>query len=426
MAEVRPFSGLRYTQEAGLLSQLTAPPYDVLSPADREQYAARSPRNIVHATLPEQKADDRSKFVRYARSAALLSEWRREGVLALDSQPAIYRYVQQTKLSRFGDTLERTAVIALLKVEPYEAGVVLPHEQTFPKHKEDRLRILEATRTHLECIFGLYEDADRQVLQTIQNASVGTPVETSSDEGVSHRLEPITDPAAIKAISELLRDRKIWIADGHHRYETAVAFRQALGDRPGPVAEDYLPIALCSLSDPGLALLPTHRIVARAIPRQEAIARLSELFNFEETHSSRLTDGLARGRNEGRRTFAVAFEGGLGYLVSPKDDAHLLSLAGEDGSDRLRGLDVSVLHRVIFEERLGIRGLDDIAYTRDPMEAIRTADQGGGTAFLMNPPTVDDMTAIAASGERMPHKSTYYFPKILSGLVLWSLNDFQP
>lgn len=420
MAIVRPFFGLRYSAAAGPIQSLTAPPYDVLSPAEREDYAARSPHNIVHLTLPEPRADDRSKFVKYARSAALLTEWRREGVLVPEPQPAFYRYVQTFLIG--GETFVRTAIVALIKLEPYANGVVLPHEETFPKHKEDRLRILEATRAHLECIYGLFEDEDAGVLEALKHAPVGSGVTTKSDDGVDHAFEPIIDPSTIEQLTGLLADKKIWIADGHHRYETALAFREALGPQSGPVAEDYMMMAMSSLSDPGLVLLPTHRIVQHwKYNRQTALEALSELFEIHETHSSRLLDQLYE--DPSVRTFAVAFEGGLGYILKPKDEAALMART-TGGSSALRELDVTVLHQVIFDQLLGLPPLDNIAYTRDAQEAIREVNEGAAAAFLMRPPTVDDMKTIALGGERMPQKSTYYFPKILSGLVLWSLNDY--
>lgn len=421
MAVIRPFLGLRFTEAAGEISCLVAPPYDVLSPAQRDDYAARSPHNIVHLTLPESKPDDRSKYVKYARSAALLTEWRREEILAPEGRPTLYRYTQSFRVGA-DETYTRTSVIALLKVEPYDRGVVLPHERTFPKHKEDRQRLLEATRTHLEQIFGLFEDPDGRVHSSLRVAPVGTAVHVTSDDGVSHVFEPIVDEATTTDLVNELADKKIWIADGHHRYETALAFREALGEREGDIPEDFLPIALCSMSDPGLVLLPTHRVVSRlGVSRTEALERFASAFDVTETHSSRLIDGLGR---HGPGTFGVAFEGGLGYLLTPKEGVDLFADVPQEGSDRLRQLDVSVLHSLILERMLGVRGQEDITYTRDPLEAVRSADTGAGVAFLMSPPTVDDMQAIALGGERMPQKSTYYFPKILSGLVLWNLNDF--
>jgi uncharacterized protein (DUF1015 family) len=408
------------------LDSLVAPPYDVLSPAERDGYAARNEHNVVRLTLPEQHADDRSKYVKYLRSAATLAEWRRDGTLVLEDEPSIYRYVQSFKLPHIDEAYHRTSFICLIKVEPYEKGVVLPHEQTFPKHKEDRLRILEATRAHLECIFGLYEDPDGQVLDAVKSAPTGATAVVNAD-GIEHRLEPINDPEAVARITELLADKKVWIADGHHRYETAWAFRQSVGEKEGEVPEDYMMMALSSMSDPGLVLLPTHRML-RGLPfgRQQTLTLLGELFDIEEHHSRSVVDLIAKHHRGGKRAFGLVFPGGLGYVLTPKDDAALLQRNAYEGSDDLKSLDVTILHSVILEDLLGIKGLDTVSYTRDASEAVRFADQGDVDAvFLMNPPSVDDMKRIALGGEKMPQKSTYYYPKLASGLVIWSLNDFR-
>ncbi len=425
MATIRPFNGLRFSAEAGPLDLLVAPPYDVLNPSEREEYGARSPHNIVHLTLPEQNSDDRSKFVKYARSAALLAEWRRDGALTPEAAPAFYRYTQSFSLHGLPDHFTRTSVIALIKTEPYSKGVVLPHEQTFPKHKEDRMRILEATRAHLECIFGLYEDPNGSVLAALRAAPAGAAVEVRSEDAVAQMLEPITDPAACEALVDLLADKKVWIADGHHRYETAVAFREAQGPRDGLIAEDFMMMALSSMSDPGLVLLPTHRIVGHLpYDHNELLHRLAEMFHVTEMHSSRLMYTIEASAAAGTPAFGMATEGGLGYVLVAKDLEAVRNLAGESGSEALRSLDVSVLHHVILERLLGIKGTDGLTYTRDPYEAVTSADEGSAASFLMNPPSVEDMRVIANGGELMPQKSTYYFPKILSGLVVWSLNDF--
>jgi uncharacterized protein (DUF1015 family) len=286
------------------------------------------------------------------------------------------------------------------------------------------LRILEATRAHLECIFGLYEDPDGTVLDAISRAPVGSTVSAEAD-GIEHVLEPIVDADVLNTVTTLLQDKKVWIADGHHRYETALAFREALGERDGPVPEDYMMMALSSMSDPGLVLLPTHRIVSNLkLSREQVLGKLGEVFDIHETHSTRAYELLLQAGAEGRRAFAVCFEGGLGYYLTPKDDAALVGMVDTDGTEDLKSLDVTLLHRVVFEKLLGIKGLDDVSYTRDHVEAMRLADMGNGVAFMMNPPSVDDMKHIALGGEKMPQKSTFYFPKLASGLVLWSLNDF--
>ncbi len=424
MAAIRPFRGLRYSAEAGSLGILTAPPYDVISEDERVSFTERSPYNVVHLTLPEQKSDDRSKFVKYARSAAELAEWRRDNILLLEDQPVIYRYEQRFNLPHFGD-LVRTSIIALIKTEPYESGVVLPHEQTFPKHKEDRLRILEATRAHLESIFGLFEDPNGHIHEAIVKAPGAGAVQTISDDGTTQILEPIADPEAINHLVGLLGDRKVWIADGHHRYETARAFRENLGERDGLVAEDYMMIALSSMSDPGLVLLPTHRVLTD-IPVDEPtmMSRLGELFHMRETHNSRLMEAIESDKRSGRMSFGLALEGGNGYVMEAKDPEKIYAMVPGSQSDDLRKLDVTILHKVIFDQLLAIPGLDTIRYTRDSHQAITWVNEGEKAGFLMTPPSVDDMRRIALAGEKMPQKSTYYFPKILSGLVLWSLNDF--
>lgn len=426
MAEIRPFRGLRYKAEAGPIDSLVAPPYDVINPEERDELALRSEHNVVHLTLPQQNEDDRSKFVKYARSAATLGEWRRQGILTPELQPAFYRYTQTFRVHHLSpDSFTRTSLIALIKVEPYEKGVVLPHEQTFPKHKEDRLRILEATRAHLECIFGLYEDPAGNLYEALGSAAVSTAVELTSDDAVHQKLEPITDPDACAELSRLMSAKKVWIADGHHRYETACAFRDALGPKPGPVPEDYMMMALASMSDPGLVLLPTHRVLIK-LPCQEDdfIESLEGLFNLEEMHSSRVFASIRAIAARGGRAFGLCLRGGHGYVLTAKNPELLIRMSGHEGSEALRSLDVSILHRVIFEQLCEMQGTENLIYTRSADEAPRLVEEGAGAAFLMNPPTVEDMRTIALGGEKMPQKSTYYFPKILSGLVLWSLNDF--
>jgi uncharacterized protein (DUF1015 family) len=420
MALIRPFRGLRFAGSGQALTELVAPPYDVLSPAQRDALAAQSPHNVVHLTLPEKKSDDRSKYVKYARSAAALAEWRRQNVLKLEEAPVFYRYTQRFTIP--GDSqLERTALIALIKTEPYEKGVVLPHEQTFPKHKEDRLRILEATRAHLECIFGLYEDPDGSVHHAITPAPVTETIELTADD-VFHRLEPISDPSTLAKLEAMFADKKVWIADGHHRYETACTFRESLGEATGLIPEDFMMMALTSMADPGLVLLPTHRILSK-LPYStgEVISRLSDLFAVDQVPSDDLVRGLEAGKESGRRVFGLAMPEGQSFLLTAKGP---IEIDGEASQD-LKSLDVTVLHKVIFEQTLGILGLDTIGYTRDANEAIATVEQGAAAAFLMSPPSVDDMRTIALGGEKMPQKSTYYYPKILSGLVLWSLGDFD-
>ncbi len=425
MASIRPFTGLRYSSLCGPIDSLTAPPYDVLSQAQRDEYASREPHNVVHLTLPEQHGDDRSKFVKYMRSSTLLNGWRKDGSLKLEDCPVLYRYVQDFSIPGSSEVLRRSSVIALIKVEPYDKGIVLPHEQTFPKHKEDRMRILETTRAHLECIFGLFDDPSGDILAAIQSAPCSESVETHSDEGVTHFLEPITDPGAIQAIVDLMSDKKVWIADGHHRYETALAYREGMGEKSELIPEDFMMMALCSISDPGLVLLPTHRMLkSSSLSKDEILTKLGEVFEMRQTSTTTLMYEIEKIGTDGNRAFGMAFDSGVGYVMTEKSPGSLVSLIQTNDSDELKDLDVSILHQVILQQLLGVKGLEQIAYTRDPEEAANVSEHGAVVSFLMNPPTVDDMKSIATAGEKMPQKSTYYYPKVLSGLVIWSLNDF--
>ncbi len=425
MALVRPFRGLRFSEAVGPLADLVAPPYDVISPSQREELAGSSDHNIVHVTLPENKSDDRSKFVKYMRSASLLADWRRNGAVVPEDEPAFYRYTQTFTTPGSSTPIVRQSLIALIKTEPYEKGVVLPHEQTFPKHKEDRLRILEATRAHLECIYGLFEDDGGLIFDQIEAASAQAGVDVTTEDGVRHILEPITDSSTCAKLAEAIKDKKVWIADGHHRYETAVTFREAQGPRDGLIAEDFMMMALSSMSDPGLVLLPTHRIVQKIpLEDKELENSLQRFFNTQRVPNSELLNKLEAMNTPDTRAFGIALPGGHGILATLDRPEDALDWIQTDDSAKLKLLDVSILHDVIFEKILGLSGLDFFSYTRDPEEALQAVENGAGASFLMNAPTVEDMRIIALGGEKMPQKSTYYYPKILSGLVIWSLNDF--
>ena len=420
MAEIRPFRGTRYSPAAGPLGTLVAPPYDVLSDRQRQAFANESEHNIVHLTLPEGKPDDRSKHVKYMRSAAALAQWRKEGAFVPDPEPRFYRYVQTFSAEEYGEPVTRTSLIVVIKVEPFENGTVLPHEQTFPKHKEDRLRLLEATRTHLESIFGLYDDPDGSVHHLVSSAPITESLECDVDD-VLHRLEPIAEPGSLGALVEAMADKRIWIADGHHRYETALNFRSAAGARDHPIAEDYIEIALCSMSDPGLILLPTHRIVPKLLSMSgtELKEAVGNYFSIQPHPAEGLWAELNRPGPEHR--FGVVLGDGIGLLLTPTTDLN----SGGPGSDRLRQLDASILHSVLLPA-LGVTNPEQIEYTRSVSDAVAAGREGKGASFLMLPPSVQDMKDVALNGERMPQKSTYYYPKIFSGFVAWSLSDFEP
>ncbi|MDQ2985494.1 MAG: DUF1015 domain-containing protein [Armatimonadota bacterium] len=427
MAIILPFRAQRFSPHVGELAHLVAPPYDVISSEGRENLGSRSPYNTVWLTLPEAEPDDRSQFIKYGRSSSRLAAWRDEGVLVVDDQPSLYRYRQTFIDPVSGKKLTRESLITLIKTEPYEKGVVLPHEQTFPKHKEDRLRLLEATRTHLECIYGLYEDVNADVGTALAGTAFEVVADITTEDSVTHELAKSSAVEEIERITSAFAAERVWIADGHHRYETAVSFREAMGEQPGPVPEDYMMIALSSMSDPGLVLLPTHRVVKDfPVPWDQVEEKLQGRFHTREVANDQIHRELCSLDKPDARVFGVALHGGRGLILTMNEPADALAWIGGDASDLQKMLDVTILHEAILKDLFGISGSDKISYTRDAKEAISAPETDPQTvSFLMNPPSISDMRLIALGGEKMPQKSTYYYPKLLSGLLFWSMNDFK-
>lgn len=362
MAVVQPFRALRYDEaKAGPVERLVAPPYDVISPQERVEYLRRSPFNVVHLTLPESEEE----------AARLLRDWRREGVLVEDDEPALWA-LEQTFVGPDGAERTRTGLAASLRVEPYETRAVLPHERTHAGPREGRLRLLRATRTQLEPIFLLHQG------ETLLRGD-GPPTIETSEGGVVSRLWRIAGPARVRAVQEALRDRQLLIADGHHRYETALAFREEDG-------ADSMLVVLVGEEQDGLAIFPTHRIADGA----------------------ELPGGAHGGGDpldELRRLGAVARDEAAAVVYRP---GGAFTLGGTDGE-----LDTELVERVA-------RGT--VTYTPDAREAIAAVDSGAaGAAFLLRAATIEQVRAVAERGDVMPQKSTYFFPKLTSGLLFHPL-----
>ncbi len=361
MAELKPFRALRYdTGEAGPLESLVAPPYDVIDPAQREDLLAKSPHNVVHLTLPDSEEDAGRSF----------REWREGGILAAE-EPGFWALAQDY-VGPDGVARTRTGLVGALRIEPYEAGTVLPHERTHRGIKEGRLRLLRETQAQLEPIFLLYEDA----------APFEMPDGSPDLDVEGTRLWRLPD----EELGAAFVDRRLLIADGHHRYETALAYHQEVGTPES----GYMMVVLVSLEDPGLTIFPTHRVFSSKPPtfmslgyqpRESPEAALEELDGLSYEHAA-----------------AVLYESGDTQLVV-------------DGAE----LDVQVV------DRLGHEGL---SYTADWREAVRAVDDGeAAVAVLMRPTRMEDVFQVAARGETMPPKSTYFFPKLLSGLLFYPLDQ---
>ena len=356
VARVKPFRAVRYDERrAGPLESLVAPPYDVLSPEERERYLARSPYNVVHLTLPDDEAE----------AARLWTDWQKDGVLARDSERPVLWWLRQDYVGPDGVARSREGLVSSLRVEPYEARVVLPHERTHAGPKEGRLRLLRALRTHVEPIFLLYEGS--------LAGPGGDPLLQVELEGVQNSLWRVEgQPPRDLAGAQLL------IADGHHRYETALAFHSEDGSEESA----WLMVVVVPTEQEGLTIFPTHRI-----------ARSADSLAGEEEGS--VQEAFARLPVD--RAGAVLYRGGRAY-----------ALVGDAGE-----LDTA------FVERLGPQG---VSYTPRAEEAIAAVDsRQAGAAFLLRPPTIEQVRSVAERGETMPQKSTFFYPKLPSGLLFHPL-----
>jgi len=431
MAEIVPFAGLRYDlARVDDAARVLAPPYDVIGEAERAELEARHPHNVVRLELPRGEGD-----ARYGAAANLLGAWRAEGVLRREATTSMYVYEQQ--FSWAGKSYARQGFIAGVRLEPLDKRVVLPHEHTLTGPKEDRRKLLVATRTQISQVFGLYRDADGAALGELAAVAAGTPaLDGTTPDGTRHRLWVISEAARLNRLAGVLRDKQILIADGHHRYETMLSLRGELRGAGGAGARepaDYGAMYLARAEDPGLLVLPTHRLVKGlddfslsaflsgagaafdVIPGEETTAqaveaRLSQLAVGEDGHP-RVVFGV---RAAGKR--------GPTWLVL-KSIVDLSAL----GPPALRSLDVTVLHGVLLGPLLGIDAAamakqTNLAYTHDTSEALARVDAGEvQAAFLMNATSVAQVLDACEQGHVLPQKSTYFQPKLATGLVMYAV-----
>jgi uncharacterized protein (DUF1015 family) len=402
LATLKPFQPYRYTSKAGDPSHLLTQPYDKISPAMQAKYLAASPYNLVRVILGERDTKDNSSDNVYTRAAKHLDDWIRDGILAQDPQPGFYAYFQDFAVPDTNERATRMGFIGLGKVEDYEANIVFRHEQTLSGPKKDRLELLRHTRGHFGQIFMLYRDREAAADQLLAQAAAGAPELDVLDEyGARHRLWPITDEAATQHIAALMSDKKLLIADGHHRYETALAYRNE-----NPDAE-YVMMTFVNMYSPGLKILATHRV-------------LRNLEGFQA--AALLTKARAGGWSvrEGMPEQGVTGTVRIGLVAGSR--TYVLERARREGE-----LDVPILHAEILGGLLGIseesvRDERYITYVRGIDSAVaEVREKGAQAAFLLEPTPIDEMARIAFGGGVMPQKSTDFYPKLLSGVTIYRL-----
>ncbi len=444
MAEIIGFRGVRYdpARTSGPLSALVAPPYDVISPAQQDALYAQSPYNIVRLILGREED-------KYDRAARGFRQWLDDGVLVKEQDEAVYVYRQSFQDPATGAACpERVGLVCLLKLEEYETGGVLPHENTLVGAKADRLALLQATEAQFESIYGLYSDPDRAVQSFLGEYDDREAVMEAVPDmiGSSHAVERVQEEGALETLQELMRDKQIFIADGHHRYETALQHRRDVRQsRQVPddvvVPEDYILITLTAFEDEGLLVLPTHRLVQEVdLETLDGLPQsLGQEFDMEPLPAGAGADeAVGQGAALERALAAKAAQGQVAFgVILPHGESVVATWKGQaDAQDPqgvranaavLNRLPMSILHTQILEKRLGI-GAEALAsggqvtYTRDSAEAwTKVQDGSAQAAFLLARPLVSEVRDVSLAGGKMPQKSTFFFPKLLSGLLLRDL-----
>jgi uncharacterized protein (DUF1015 family) len=444
MADIFPFRAYRYNAARVHPAEVLTQPYDKITPAMAEKYAAASPYNLIPVEKGKVLPGDTPGNNVYTRAATALEDWIRTGVIVRDATPSLYVYFQEYTVPGTSDRRVRKGFIALGRVEDYSSGVVFRHEQTLSGPKADRLELLRQTRTHTGQLFMLYNDAAARVDALLDAAASGTPeVEVRDEYEVAHRLWPVTNAKVIETIQNEMTDKKLVIADGHHRYETALAYRDECRARDGRVNRnapyEKVMMTLFNTMGKGLTILPTHRVVANVtgFSFERFQTALAETFDWnsypfgsaaDRTKAYKQFRSDLTGRGKKQRAIGVYAGGGSFYLCLLKKEADLEALL-PGVSAAQRQLDVVLLHRLILERGLGImpdavKTGKNMTYEREMDTAIAEVDKGRAQiCFMLNSVSVETVAEMAMAGEVLPQKSTDFFPKLMSGITMYRLEE---
>jgi uncharacterized protein (DUF1015 family) len=416
VADVRPFSGLRFPSDTDIAAVL-CPPFDIISPAEQRALYQRSPFNVVRLEYGETSAADTPTDNRYTRAAATLREWIEGGILVREESPTLYVYDQE--FAHLGQRLTRRGLFARVRLHNWDEGIIRPHERTVSRPKEDRLLLLRACRLNVSPVLTVYRDPAGDIAAALEETRARSPVlEATDSEGQGHRLYPIGDGKALDRISGLFREKSVYVIDGHHRYETALAYRD---DRraqsphwTGEEGENFVLLALVAREDPGLLVLPSHRLLRTAALPADFTARLARTFDIEDVSGALSDGGWPKLR--------------LIATVKDPDQAARLMPAGAPAS--WWRLDAAVLQELVLSEMLGISEESmssarepPVQFTDDGKEALRLVESGSyALAFFLNATPTEKVLEVADVGERMPLKSTFFYPKLPTGLVMYPLD----
>ncbi len=420
MADIAPLTPLRYDLQKKDLAKVVAPPYDVISPEQREELAARDPHNVVKLILPEGEGD-----TKYENAAKLFSQWQEEKVLVRDPEPSFYRYAQTFTPPGGGEKKVRRGFLGLVKVVPLDQKIVLPHERTLSGPKEDRFKLFRSTKTNFSPGFMLYRDADRSIDQAIDQSTSIAKFDTP--DGITHDLGKVSSKDAVKAIVEGVAKSSLLIADGHHRYETALRYSREI---PGPTANHFM-VFFANGDDPNLLVFPTHRHVhdLPSFDFNDTLEKAKDIFDVTPLPPGASADVLLDALAKAGPGALVACAGDArAALLVVKKTADLArhSVLGET-PEALRTTDVALLHMGLLEPVLGVTkemqaAKTNIWYPQDAKAALGELRSGKGQVlFLMNATPTAEVRRVAEAGEVMPQKSTFFHPKVLTGLAIHTL-----
>jgi uncharacterized protein (DUF1015 family) len=444
MARIFPFRAVRYNPSRVRVEDVVTQPYDKISPSMQQAYYQRSPYNLVRIILglPE-LFDGHENGDVYSRAARDFQAWRDQGVLAPEKEPCIFTYSQRFVVpGSNGEIRERRGFIALGELYDYNQNVVFRHEQTLSKPKTDRLNLLRATRAHFGQIFMLYSDPGLSAEKILSAGNVPPDIEVTDEYGVCHRVSKVSDPNTIRILMSAMADKKLIIADGHHRYETALNYSKEHAPKNAPSGErstSTLPqppypeaaavMTFVNMDSEGLVILPTHRIVfgLERFDLSDFLERARAFFSIEELPESSPAALTTRLKSAGaRQTALVAATRTGSFLLTAKPEPVAGALSGI--SPRQRQLDVVQLHALVLEKLLGIspesiREQRNLRYVREAADAVEQATRGDASiSFLMNAVSLDQLREVAFAGEVMPQKSTDFYPKLLSGLAIYAMD----
>ena len=414
MAIVKPFRGVRFNLEKVLLKQVIAPPYDVISPDEREVLVGRSSYNIVNIDLPEGEE-------KYQKAAQLYQTWRSEEILQKDTEPAIYLYEQEYEYG--GRNYVRSGFVGLLRLEKLGEGVVFPHEKTLSGPKEDRLALMVACKANLSQIFGLYLDQDDVMKSIFMECRQTMPVESAVDDNkVKHTVWMINDPETIRQIQAFMKDKAVYIADGHHRYETSLTYRDKMREKNNDIEfeaqpYDYVMMMFVNFYDSGLMIFPTHRVLdfMEGVSEETVFEGLKAHYAITKLADKAESDAFLAAHKDPGTMVMVLKSGRYGLLLDPEHLESLHPVYREIDTYLLQTNIINSVLRIPDEQLLAKKG---IHFYQSEADVEKQVQKHGGAGFILKPTTIEAMRKVSESGLVMPQKSTFFYPKLATGLIL--------